>query len=232
MIITRRRTASESRHGDESAESARLTDARGEAADDDPEPPNSAGHHDPEMAGLQVNVIDKRHTDGNSPHAITVDSQPLADWLNAMTTQAATLVGLTAGQVNVALVHEQAMADLHKRTTGIAGPTDVLTFDLRDDQHDQTTVEGDIAICVDVAFQNAQQRSHDTHVELLLYIVHGLLHLAGEDDHDQHAFARMHEREERVMATLGFPGVFGSIDDAWRRREDMPLKPRRTEPPT
>ena len=44
--------------------------------------------------------------------------------------------------------------------------------------------------------------------ELALYLVHGLLHLAGYDDRDAAAFRRMHRREDEILATLGLGGVF------------------------
>ena len=69
-------------------------------------------------------------------------------------------------------------------------------------------IDGDLVLCVDEARRRAAELGHDARVELLLYAVHGLLHLAGEDDHEPDAHRRMHEREDAILTGLGLGPVY------------------------
>ena len=73
-----------------------------------------------------------------------------------------------------------------------SGPTDVLTF-----QH------GEIFISVETAKRHA--RSFDTTLghELRLYLVHGLLHLHGFDDHTETGAQKMQKTQDRILQTAG-----------------------------
>ena len=77
----------------------------------------------------------------------------------------------------------------------------MLTFDLRDDA--DADLEGDVALCVDEAARRAAERGHPVRDEVLLYAVHGLLHLLGEDDHTPADYARMHAREDALLTAIG-----------------------------
>ena len=46
--------------------------------------------------------------------------------------------------------------------------------------------------------------------QLLLYILHGLLHCAGFDDHDPAEHDRMHTEEDRILTAIGVGPVFRS----------------------
>lgn len=106
------------------------------------------------------------------------------------------------------------MAELHQRYCGRAIPTDVLTFDLGSDAR-AGRIEGEIVVCADVAWREAGQRANGgaarrsaARVELALYVVHGVLHLTGHEDHSAHGFVRMHAREDEILSELGLGRVF------------------------
>jgi probable rRNA maturation factor len=84
---------------------------------------------------------------------------------------------------------------------GIVGPTDVLTFPL--DEH-----SGEIVICVAQAMRAAKQRGIAVKNELLLYVLHGMLHLQGMDDRTDADFRAMHRLEDRMLTKLGVGAVF------------------------
>ncbi|HQL55899.1 MAG TPA: rRNA maturation RNAse YbeY [Phycisphaerae bacterium] len=46
---------------------------------------------------------------------------------------------------------------------------------------------------------------------MALYVVHGILHLAGYDDHTARDFERMHAREDQLLERLGLGPVFGLL---------------------
>jgi probable rRNA maturation factor len=135
----------------------------------------------------------------------------LADWLAGQLARIAGLAGVGGGQLSLAVVGDDEMAQLHQQYKDNAGTTDVLTFDLRDDATDP--VEGDIVICLDEASRQASRRGHDARLELLLCAVHGLLHLVGYDDHAAADAARMHRREDELLTAAGFGPVFANRDD-------------------
>lgn len=91
-------------------------------------------------------------------------------------------------EVEVAIVSDRVIAEVHKRFMQISGATDVITF-----QH------GELVISADTALECATQLQHSVEEELALYIVHGLLHLAGFDDTSAAAAARMHKRQARIF---------------------------------
>ena len=127
-----------------------------------------------------------------------------------------------AAQISVALVNDDRMADLNELHLARKGPTDVLAFDLRDDEQDDTRrakstdgaaadnrpVEGEIIVSVDAAAREASRRGHSVDAELALYAVHGILHLLGYDDHDEHDAARMHKVEDEILRTVGMGVVY------------------------
>jgi ssRNA-specific RNase YbeY (16S rRNA maturation enzyme) len=44
----------------------------------------------------------------------------------------------------------------------------------------------------------------------MLYVVHGLQHLLGYDDHDPGDRARMRRAEARLLEAIGLPHVYGA----------------------
>lgn len=105
--------------------------------------------------------------------------------------------GFDHGRLSVAVVGARRMASLHRQYLGEDGPTDVLTFDLGCDlRHGR--LDGEIVLCAAVARRRVAWRA-----ELALYLVHGILHLAGYDDRTPRDARRMHAREDRLLRELG-----------------------------
>ncbi|HEY2714047.1 MAG TPA: rRNA maturation RNase YbeY [Chthoniobacterales bacterium] len=101
-------------------------------------------------------------------------------------------IGLTSlSEINVVLVSDRKIADLHHRFLKIAGPTDVITF-----QH------GEIFISAETAQRQARHYRTSLGHELRLYLVHGLLHLHGFDDQTAASRARMSHIQEGIVARL------------------------------
>ena len=115
---------------------------------------------------------------------------------------------VVSARVSVALVDDTAMARLNRDRLGHHGPTDVLSFDLRDDGNTNTAVDGEIVMSVDMAARQARQRGHTVEAELALYAVHGTLHLLGYDDRRKADAARMHEMEDEILSSIGLGAVY------------------------
>jgi probable rRNA maturation factor len=100
--------------------------------------------------------------------------------------------GLTGVELSVSLVGPDEIAELHERYLGEAGPTDVLSFPM-DEEDDGVRVLGDVVICPEVAAKN----NDDLSAELRLLVVHGILHLLGHDHEEERDRAEMWARQER-----------------------------------
>lgn len=112
--------------------------------------------------------------------------------------------------LEVAVLGAAAMARLNRQWLGHEGATDVITFDLGDAPRPTGTVVGQVNVCWPIAQRQAKRRGLPADVELLLYVVHGVLHLVGYDDHEQGAFAKMHAREDRMLMELGYGTVYAA----------------------
>ena len=98
-------------------------------------------------------------------------------------------------EVSLLLTDERGIAVLHGEFLGDPTPTDVMSF----------PAEGgaDLVVTVQRAREEAQRRGTTIRSELALYVVHGLLHVCGHDDHAARARARMRVAEREVLARLG-----------------------------
>lgn len=154
--------------------------------------------------------------DDEPPYDITVTDErsatPVAVRLIDAIRAALRRHGAISARINLALVEDEAMAVLNEKHLQHTGPTDVLTFDLRDEVLDSTAeacqIDGQIVVSVETAAREAAARGHGEEAELALYAVHGTLHLLGYDDADEVEAARMHELEDEILQAQGFGYVY------------------------
>jgi probable rRNA maturation factor len=113
--------------------------------------------------------------------------------------------------VNVAIVTDEKIAELNEDFLERKGPTDVLAFPFGEDEavDEPDRLFGEIVISADRARAEAKARRIDVAQELVLYAVHGMLHLAGYDDLTAKEAGKMHAREVRILRDLGF-----TVEDA------------------
>ena len=118
--------------------------------------------------------------------------------------------GFRTGRLSIAVVGAAAMKSLHARHLRIGELTDVLTFDLGTSRR-RGELDAEIVLCADVALQAARADRRlfaSARAELALYLTHGLLHLAGYDDHRPAQSRRMHAREDELLERLGLGPVY------------------------
>lgn len=131
--------------------------------------------------------------------------------------------GVRSGELAVAFVGKREMRRLHGRWLGEDCVTDVLTFDLQNEHSPRSTrrsrsalfkstslspvlnrpVDGQIIICTAVARDEARRRRLAWTTELLLYVIHGCLHLCGYDDREPRQEKRMRREQSRLLNGLG-----------------------------
>jgi probable rRNA maturation factor len=86
---------------------------------------------------------------------------------------------------------------LHGRFLDDPTPTDVLSFVL---EQSPGFLEGEVIVSADTAVVNAAKYRSTLAEELLLYAIHGTLHLVGYDDITPAKRAVMRKREKEVLA--------------------------------
>lgn len=132
-----------------------------------------------------------------------VGEQPLTDAAVAAAVEASLEHGGRGGiELVVIFVDDPTLADLHARFLDDPSVTDVMSFDLGEGPGPA----GEVYVSVDRARERAQVRGVDLSRELCLYVVHGVLHLCGFDDHTESERSAMRAAEGLVMTSLGHHG--------------------------
>jgi probable rRNA maturation factor len=108
-------------------------------------------------------------------------------------------------EISLAFVDNPTIHRLNQRYLRHDEPTDVLSFPLS--EPNASRLAGELVIGVEVALEQAGNRGHDVQAELVLYVIHGLLHLCGYDDHDDEDRAAMRQRERHYLQQLGLPDI-------------------------
>lgn len=127
------------------------------------------------------------------------------------------LLGSPLCELSIALVDDRTMSHLHKRFMNDSSTTDVLTFPLEFDRR-RRVVGGEVVVCVSEARRRAAVLKLPARSEVLLYALHGLLHLCGYDDRTPADYRRMHEMEDAILTRLGVGRVFSPPSPAARRK--------------
>ena len=116
---------------------------------------------------------------------------------------------ITSAEFGVNLVSDAEMTRVNETFLQHEGSTDVITFDHSElSTRPQTpdprpNLHGELFICVDEAIRQARRFRTTWQSELVRYVVHGVLHLLGHDDHraaDRRKMKREENRLVRLMA--------------------------------
>jgi probable rRNA maturation factor len=95
--------------------------------------------------------------------------------------------------LSIAFVGNAEIRRLNRRFLGHDYATDVLAFPLG------TDLFGEVVVSAEYAAAEARRRGIPLEEELLRYVVHGILHLLGYDDHRPADRRRMWVRQEREL---------------------------------
>lgn len=115
--------------------------------------------------------------------------------------------GVEQAAISVAIVDDPTIHELNRKFLQHDYPTDVLSFLL---DEDEASIEGEVIVSADTAIAEAARIAEAGAAgwpalgELLLYVVHGTLHLVGLDDATTQLRAEMFQRQREILADLGF----------------------------
>jgi len=121
--------------------------------------------------------------------------------------------GIDRGEVSVAVVDDATIHEINRQFLCHDCPTDVISFVL---ERHESHLEGEIVASLETAIREAPRAKSAGYVsgdravnghwsvrhELLLYIVHGALHLVGYDDTTDDDRRLMTEAEEKYLARV------------------------------
>ncbi|MEM9409813.1 MAG: rRNA maturation RNase YbeY [Planctomycetota bacterium] len=150
--------------------------------------------NDPEPEPLSVEINIQHHSDASEDEIRQVVFQILNDnsW--------------EFGEVSVAIVDDATIHQLNRQFLDHDYETDVLSFVI-DQDPDCHMLNGEIIVSSDTASRVAKEEGVSTKHELLLYIIHGALHLAGFDDKDPAKRELMRLAESKYTSQFGIQYV-------------------------
>jgi probable rRNA maturation factor len=105
-----------------------------------------------------------------------------------------------AAEVSLAVVDDPVIRALNREFLGHDYATDVLSFLL---ERPPATLEGEIVVSAQTAAARAPRYGWSAADELLLYVIHGALHLVGYDDHSAAERAEIRARERKHLEHWG-----------------------------
>lgn len=143
----------------------------------------------------------------NEQDRVSVDQQRLAEGIRRVLSSE----GIRRAQISLAVVDDPTIHELNRRFLEHDWPTDVITF-LLDDEGGR--LEGEIVVSADTAHQQAESFGWNTADELLLYCIHGALHLVGFDDQDPESLAEMRAAEQKYLNEFGLQPRYDSSQAA------------------
>ncbi len=108
--------------------------------------------------------------------------------------------GLREAQVSLAIVDDSTIHRLNRQFLNHDYATDVLSFLI---ERSADRLEGEVIASTDTAIRSAAQYGWAPADELLLYVIHGTLHLVGYDDLSPGPLAEMRERERACLKRFG-----------------------------
>ncbi len=128
------------------------------------------------------------------------------------------LLQVEAVELGVSVVAAPEMARINWQFLQLEGSTDVITFDHSEAQESRRKIapggrqiNGELFICVEEAVAQAQHFRTTWQAELIRYIVHGILHLLGHDDHHAARRKRMKREENRLVRLLAARFAFRQL---------------------
>ena len=106
-----------------------------------------------------------------------------------------------SAKLSFAFVDNNEIKRLNKKYFDTDDVTDVIAFPL--DNH-KNALNGEIVVSVETAVDTADKENVDVEGEIILYVVHGLLHLLGYSDVNREDAIIMHEKESKILKALGY----------------------------
>lgn len=107
---------------------------------------------------------------------------------------------ITAGEMSLVVVDNPTIHELNRKHLAHDYPTDVLSFCL---EESAGRLVGEVIVSADTAIENASEYGWAPECELLLYVIHGTLHLVGYRDKGDEETLAMRQAETKYLLQCG-----------------------------
>jgi rRNA maturation RNase YbeY len=115
-------------------------------------------------------------------------------------------LGRQDDELSILLIDDANIQNLNRQHRNIDGTTDVLSFPQMVDDEFISHMLGDVVISVETAKRQAAEHHFSLEQELVLLLIHGLLHLLGYDHERSPEEARKMKEKTWELFGLIFPG--------------------------
>ena len=135
--------------------------------------------------------------------------------------------GTSRAEVSVAIVDDPTIHAVNRDHLDHDWPTDVISFILSEGADDG--LAGELVVSFETAARMAERDGVEVWTELVLYVIHGLLHLCGHDDLTEDGAAAMRRREGQLLAREGLAHPFSPVAPRTPHPNPPPQAGRRPE---
>lgn len=125
------------------------------------------------------------------PEVLPIDERRVSAWIK----RTAARYGRHVGRINYLFCTDERILEVNRQFLAHDYYTDIITFDYGEGD----TVAGDLFISVDTVRSNADQYGARFEDELHRVIIHGVLHLCGQDDKAPADRAEMTRKENLAL---------------------------------
>lgn len=112
--------------------------------------------------------------------------------------------------ISLAIVDDPTIHDLNRRYLQHDYATDVLSFVL---ERTETRLEGEVIVSSETAVSQSRRWGWAGEDELLLYVIHGMLHMVGVADATPEDREEMRRREGKCLANFGLKPHWEESDE-------------------
>jgi probable rRNA maturation factor len=148
------------------------------------------------MTKMRVDIADEQ------------EANPIDEALRERLTKACRRIasdfGFDQGEISIAILNDEAIRKINAEFLRHDWATDAITFPF---EANEGRLEGEIVVSRETAGRVAADFPWSADDELLLYVIHGMLHLVGFDDQDDESRREMKEEEKNYLMQFGVPGA-------------------------
>ena len=155
----------------------------------------------------------------NQQTALAIDRRRLCRAVRRILREAS----IAEARVSLAIVDDPTIRRLHRRFLARDHATDVLSFTL---ERSAGLLEGEVVVSAQTACRVAGRFGWSPADELLLYVIHGTLHLIGLEDGSPRGRAKMRAGERQYLAKFGLEPPVDPGPPRRRKTSPPPRRPR------
>jgi len=123
-----------------------------------------------------------------------IENEKVNRWIKKI----ASNYGKKIGQISYIFCSDEKILEINKQFLNHDYFTDIITFDYST----ASIISGDIFISIDTVNNNAKELNISYNAELLRIMIHGILHLCGQEDKSTEQRAEMTRKENLALELL------------------------------